>query len=78
LNKNMISTIALTKLFGLPLVAYGGIFTLLLIIFTATVGFLNFKGISVIPFKWHPTLAIVTIIIAILHGILGLSIFLGY
>ena len=74
----MIQTIALIRFLGLPLVVYGGITTLLLVMFTATVGFLNFKGISVIPFKWHPLLALITITVAILHGVLGLSIFLGY
>ena len=74
----MIQTIALIKFLGLPLVVYGGMTTLLMVLFTATVGFLNFKGISMIPFKWHPVLALTTITVAILHGILGLSIFLGY
>ena len=74
----MIHTLALKIFFGLPLVVYGGITTLLLIFVTATVGFLNFKGITIIPFKWHPRLVIMTIIVALFHGFLGLSIFLGY
>lgn len=74
----MIHTLALTTLFGLPLVVYGGVTTLLLVISTATIGFLNFKRIFIIPFKWHPILALITITIAIIHGILGLSIFLGF
>lgn len=57
---------------------YGGILTFLLLIFTATVGALNFKGIAIIPFKWHPRLAITTIIIAIIHAILGLSIYFNF
>jgi hypothetical protein len=57
---------------------YGGIFTLLLMLSTATVGALNFKGISVIPFKWHPRLAITTITIAIIHAILGLSVYFNF
>lgn len=74
----MISSIALTLLFGKPLVMYGGILTFFLLIFTATVGALNFKGIHVIPFKWHPILAIITITVAIIHGLMGLSIFFGF
>jgi hypothetical protein len=74
----MINNLALTLLFGKPLIMYGGIFTFLLIIFTATVGLLNFKGIHTIPFKWHPRLALTTIIIAIIHGLFGLSIFYNF
>lgn len=74
----MIHNIALILFLGKPLVMYGGILTFLLLLFTATVGFLNFKGISVIPFKWHPRLAILTIIIAIIHAIFGLSILFNF
>lgn len=74
----MIQNIALTLFLGKPLVMYGGIFTLLLLIFTATVGALNFKGIHLIPFKWHPRLAIVTITVAVIHGLFGLSIFFNF
>jgi hypothetical protein len=46
--------------------------------FTATVGFLNLKGIQTIPFKWHPRLALTTIIIAVIHAIFGLSILFNF
>ncbi len=74
----MIHKFALTLFLGQPLVMYGGILTLLLLLFTATVGALNFKGITIVPFKWHPRLAIITIVVAIIHAILGLSIFLNF
>ena len=74
----MIHNIALTLFLDKPLVMYGGIMTFLLLLFTATVGALNFKGITVIPFKWHPRLAIITIIIATIHAILGLSILFNF
>ena len=74
----MIQNIALTLFLGKPLVMYGGILTLLLLIFTAIVGALNFKGIHVIPFKWHPKLAVITIVIALIHGLFGLSIFFNF
>lgn len=74
----MIHGLALTLFLGKPLVMYGGIVTFLLMTFTATVGFLNFKGIQTIPFKWHPRLAIITITIAIIHAILGLSILFNF
>ncbi|MDO8668293.1 MAG: hypothetical protein Q7K35_04335 [bacterium] len=74
----MIHNLAYTLILGKPLIMYGGILTFLLLLSTATVGALNFKGISVIPFKWHPRLAITTIIAAAIHAILGLSIFLKF
>lgn len=74
----MISNIALTLFLGKPLVMYGGILTFFLLLFTATIGALNFKEITVIPFKWHPRLAITTIIIAIIHAIFGLSILFNF
>ncbi|MCX6762897.1 MAG: hypothetical protein NT093_03920 [Candidatus Moranbacteria bacterium] len=75
----MLSQIAYHQTLGLPLVAYLGMVTLLLLLFTATVGFLNFKMITnVIPFKWHPRLAALTIIFAIVHAIFALSIHLGF
>jgi hypothetical protein len=74
----MIHTIALALIFGKPAVMYGGILTFLLLIFTATVGALNFKGIVMIPFKWHPRLAVLTIIVAVIHGLFGLSIYFNF
>lgn len=74
----MISTIALTTFLGKPLVMYGGMLTFILLLFTATVGALNFKGIHVIPFKWHPRLAISTILVAVVHALFGLSIYFNF
>jgi hypothetical protein len=74
----MIHNIALVLFLGQPLVMYGGILTLLLLIFTAVVGILNFKGINTIPFRWHPRLALTTIIVAVIHAIFGMSIFFNF
>ena len=74
----MIQTLALTLLFGKPMVMYGGIFTLLLLLFTATVGALNMKGIAIIPLKYHFKLALATIIIGLIHAFFGLSIFFNF
>ena len=74
----MIHNIALTLIFGAPAIMYGGILTFLLILFTATVGYLNFKGIQTIPFKWHPRLAIATLIIATMHAFFGLAVLLKF
>lgn len=74
----MIQNIAYTLVFGKPLIMYGGILAFSLMIFTATVGFLNSRGIHAIPFKWHPWLAIATILVAVVHAIFGLSAFFGF
>lgn len=58
--------------FGKPLIMYLGILTFTAFSLTATVGFLNFKGIHKIPFKWHPRLAIISIALALIHGLLGI------
>lgn len=74
----MIREIAFTTVLGLPLIMYSGLATLFSLLFTATVGYLNFHGKIIIPFKWHPRLAALTITLAIIHGIMGLSILFGF
>lgn len=74
----MINNIAFTLFLGKPLIMYGGIFAFLLLLATATVGALNFRGITIISLKWHSRLAIITIIVAIIHAIFGLSIFFNF
>jgi hypothetical protein len=74
----MIHTLALTPFLGKPMVMYGGIFTLLFLLFTATVGALNMKGIHIIPIKCHFKLALATIVIGLIHAFFGLSIFFNF
>jgi fructose-specific phosphotransferase system IIC component len=74
----MIHQIALTTFFGLPLVAYGGILTLLSFLFTASIGYASHHSIKYLPFKWHPRMVAISFIFAIIHGFAALSIFLGY
>ena len=74
----MVHNLALFLIFGQPLIVYLGILTLLLVLSTATVGYLNFHGRFIIPFKWHPRLAFTTIAVALIHCTLGLSIFLNF
>ena len=74
----MLSQIALTKIAGLPMVAYGGMITLLLIIITGYIGHSLMKGEQKFSLKVHQNLFWVTLIVGILHGIVGLSIFLKF
>ncbi|MFA6321991.1 MAG: hypothetical protein WCX71_00755 [Candidatus Buchananbacteria bacterium] len=74
----MISTLAFTKILGLPLIAWGGMLGLIMMIFVAVIGALNLRGIRLLNLKWHRGLALLAIIIAILHGFIGTLALLGY
>jgi len=67
----MLETITYYQILGKPLIIYLGISTLVSFLFTALIGLLNFKGIRIIPFRWHPRMAIFSITLAMIHGILG-------
>ncbi len=71
----MISGIAFFPILGLPLVFYMGIVTFLCFSFTALVGYLNLHGNHSIPFKFHPWMALISIVIGLLHALLGVSIY---
>jgi len=74
----MVSSLAFYLVFGKPLIMYGGIFTFVLMLFTALVAVLNAKGINTIPFKWHPKLAAATIVLGFIHAIFGLSVYFNF
>ncbi len=74
----MISQIAYYSFLGKPVAAYFGMITFLFLISTAIVGYLNFKGKFIIPFKWHPRLAGATITFALIHIFLILSAYYDY
>jgi hypothetical protein len=46
------------------------------LLFTALVGYTNFKGKPILSFKWHPRLAATTIALAIIHAIMAASAYL--
>ena len=68
----MFAVISYFMIFGRPLIMYLGIVTLLLFLITASVAILNMKGIDTIPFVWHPRLAVLSICLALVHGLLGI------
>jgi hypothetical protein len=68
----MFARIAYYRILGKPLMVWLGIITFLSILFTALIGYLNFIGIHTISFKWHLAMAIISIILAIIHGLLGI------
>lgn len=71
----MIRNIAYFLIFGKPLVLYLGFLTFLSFLFTALIGLLNFKGIRKIPFRWHPRMVIVSFTLALIHGLLAISLY---
>ena len=50
----------------MPLIAWGGLFTLLCLITTATIGYRVHQGLT--DFKYHKYAVIVTISVAVIHG----------
>ncbi|MBW3022725.1 hypothetical protein KY308_01315 [Candidatus Woesearchaeota archaeon] len=52
-----------------------GVLTLACLLFTAYISVMNLKGKTRIPFKWHPRMAIITITLALIHGILGVLLY---
>lgn len=71
----MLQNITYYMIFGKPLIMYDGILTLLCLLFTASISIMNLNGIKTIPFKWHPRMAIITIIMAVIHGTFGILAF---
>jgi len=67
----MFEAITYAPVFGKPLIMYLGILTLLSFLATAAVGAMNMKGITAIPFVWHPRLAAFSICLALIHAALG-------
>ena len=70
----MFQQISYFLILGKPLMMWLGAATLILLISTATMGFLYLKG-KEIPFAWHVNLAKCTIVVALIHASLG---FLAY
>jgi hypothetical protein len=68
----MFTEISYILIFGRPLIMYLGIVTLLSFLTTASIAILNMKGIKTIPFEWHPRLAVLSIGLALIHGMLGI------
>jgi hypothetical protein len=71
----MFSEISYYLIFGKPLIMYLGILTLLSLLTTASIAFLTISGIRRFPMQWHHRGAALTIIFALVHGILGILLY---
>ena len=67
----MLQEISYYLLFGKPVILYLGVLTLVALVITAAVAVLNKAGIRTLPFAWHVRCAGVTLVLAVLHGALG-------
>jgi VIT1/CCC1 family predicted Fe2+/Mn2+ transporter len=68
----VLNSVTYYPIFGIPFIVYLGIATLSFIIVTFVFGWLNFKKPGKIQFKWHIRMATIALILAFLHGALGL------
>jgi hypothetical protein len=59
-------------IFGIPFIVYLGIITIVLFINTALIASMKRRKKIKINIKWHYRLAYVSIILALIHGILGI------
>jgi hypothetical protein len=73
-----VGELAYKELLGLPMIGWGGIISITLLIATFLTGYLNHRGIRIIPFKYHKPLAYVTLVVAVIHGTIGILSNLGY
>ena len=66
----MFNDVLLAPLLGLPLIAYGGIVSLILVIVTLVM------GIRGAPVKTHRLIGITALVLSAIHGILGIIAFI--
>lgn len=69
----MIARAAMYMVFGQPLLAYAGLAAFVLFAATALIGYFNYRGRRIIPFKWHPRIAAAALALAIIHVIMAFS-----
>ncbi len=65
-------SIALYPLFGMPLILYLGVITLISFLVTAAFGISYYRGW--LRFKWHPTMVVVSFSLAIIMTAVGTSV----
>jgi len=69
----MLQEITYYLILDIPFIVYLGIITILMFIFTASFALLKRKGYIKFSIKWHYRLAYISIILAIIHGFLGIA-----
>jgi uncharacterized membrane protein len=69
----MFQEITYHLIYGIPFIVYLGIVTIIMFIITALLAFLKRKGRIKMSINWHYRLAIISIVLGLIHGILGIS-----
>jgi len=69
----VLNEITYMPVMGKPLIMYLGIITLAFLLAAALIAVLNKYGIYRIHPKWHPLVAQAAILLAIIHGFLGVA-----
>jgi len=72
----MLQELTYYLIFGIPFIVYLGIITLIFFVVTASIASLKRRKKIKIDIKWHFRLAYVSIILAFIHGILGILAYL--
>jgi hypothetical protein len=67
----VLNEITYFQILGFPLIIYLGILALVFFILTAVIAILNRRGNRIIPFEWHSRIAMIALLLAIIHGTLG-------
>ncbi len=68
----MIKNFGYQLLWGKPLIFYLGIVTLSMFLVTATIGYLIHSGRARINFKWHKTMAGLSLTSAFIHALMAI------
>jgi len=72
----MFQEITYYMIFGIPFIVYLGIITILMFMATATLALLKRKGKIKYSIQWHYRLAYLSILLGVIHSILGISIYI--
>ena len=70
----MVVNLALYPILGKPFILYLGIVTLVSFIITAILGLTIHNRWANIHFKWHPTMVVISLLLAIFMGIIGIEV----
>jgi hypothetical protein len=68
----MLQEITYYLIFGIPFIVYLGVVTIFMFIITALLALLKRRGKIKISINWHYRLAYISIILALIHGLLGI------
>lgn len=72
----MFYEIAYHPIAGLPVIFYLGVITLICLFMTVSIVMMNKRGYHALPMRWHFTFGKITLILGLIHGLLGALVYL--